>query len=609
MYEICRLIFMLFNWSYFGSMPGNEVASAFFYGLLFDISAIAYINLLFIVLHLIPVKLRDRSSYQLFLTILYFITNSAALLANTVDTEYFKFSGKRTGFEFFKIKSETITMFTAYFKDFWYYFVIWVLMIVGLYFFYRLTRKRKQIILGARNISIQTIYGLIVLIIIIIAGRGGFYLKPIRPFDAARFAEPELMSLITNTPHTMIKTIGDDRLPDYDFLPEQELKMLYNPLHISSRHGENMKRVNVMIIILESIGREYIGYYHGGKGYTPFLDSLLGQSLVFKNSFANGKRSIDALPAILSSIPSWMGIPYVNTSYQSNNISSLGKMLAKEGYYTAFFHGGRNGTMAFDSYINVSSFGKYYGMNEYPRKDDFDGGWGIADEPFEQFMIEEINRNNKPFCVALFTLSSHHPYHIPDKHKSKFKDGSLPIHKAVRYSDYALKQFFETASRMPWYNNTLFVITADHTAESITSYYQTMIGKYAVPVVFYKPGQKLVADTNRVVQQIDIMPSILDYLNYPNKYFAFGNSVFDTTSPGWAVQFNDNLWQILKYPDFFVFNANNAIGFYNFENDKFLKQNLIHKVKPESYLTIENELKAIIQSYSRALNRNEMIGK
>ena len=377
----------------------------------------------------------------------------------------------------------------------------------------------------------------------------------------------------------------DDRLPEYNYMTETELIKLFNPVHLPRTGSKSMNKENVIIIILESFGKEYIGFFNNGKGYTPFLDSLLGKSLVFSNSFADGKRSIDAMPAILSSIPSWMGIPYVNTSYQSNNISSLGKILAKEGYYTAYFHGGRNGTMAFDNYINVSAFGKYYGMNEYSQKSDFDGGWGIGDEPFLQFIVKDINRNKHPFCVAFFTLSSHQPYHIPDKYNNKFKGGPLPIFKAIQYADYSLQQFFKTVSTMPWYSNTLFVITADHSAESMSPYYQTMIGKYAVPIVFFKPGTKLIADTKRVVEQIDIMPSILDHLNYPYKYFAFGSSVFDTTMPGRAVQFNEGLLQIVKPPYFFVF-ENKPLGFYNFMSDKMLRQNLIKTVDPVTYSKI-----------------------
>jgi phosphoglycerol transferase MdoB-like AlkP superfamily enzyme len=216
-------------------------------------------------------------------------------------------------------------------------------------------------------------------------------------------------------------TINDDHIPEYNFMTDAEAKKLFDPVHIPRPGIKTLNRENVMIIILESFGKEYIGYFNKGKGYTPFLDTLFTKSLVFKYSYANGKRSIDAMPAVLASIPALMSVPYVNTSYQSNNISSIGKLLNKEGYYTAYFHGGRNGTMAFDNFINVSGFGKYYGMNEYPDKSDFDGGWGISDEPFEQFMVREISRNKQPFCVALFTLSSHQPYHFPAKYKKQIQ--------------------------------------------------------------------------------------------------------------------------------------------------------------------------------------------
>jgi phosphoglycerol transferase MdoB-like AlkP superfamily enzyme len=608
MYEVCRLIFLLFNRQVYIGLPWTDIASAFYYGLLFDISAITYFNVLFILMHIIPNPYRDKRGYQLFLRILYFITNGAALLSNLADAEYFKFCGKRTGFEFFKIKSEIGSMFFSYIEDYWYIVLIWILMLYALHLLYKLTMKGQITILKIKNIIIQSLLAAVLVFAFIIAARGGFYLKPIRPFDAARYAEPELISLISNTPHTIIMTINDDHIDEFDYMSDAEAKRLFDPVHVPRTGNQPMNRQNVMIIILESFGKEYIGYFNRGKGYTPFLDSLMTKSLVFRYSYSNGKRSIDAMPAVLASIPSWMNVPYVNTSYQSNNISSLGKILGKEGYYTAYFHGGRNGTMAFDNFINVAAFGKYYGMNEYPDKSDFDGGWGIADEPFEQFVVQEINRNKKPFCVALFTLSSHQPYHFPAKYKNMFKGGPLPIHIAVEYADYSLRKFFETMSHMPWFSNTLFVITADHSAESITPYYQTMMGKFEVPIVFYKPGTKLLADTNKVVQQIDIMPSVLDYLAYPRKYFAFGSSVFDSVSEGMAVQFNMGLWQMISKSGFLVM-GKEAVGYYEFASDSLLKKNKINDAGPKAYSELETKLKAVKQVYSRALNRNEMIVK
>ena len=220
-------------------------------------------------------------------------------------------------------------MFLSYLEDFWYVILIWLSMLFALYLLYKLTLKHSYsgLKLKIKDIIIQSIMGVILLFVFGIAARGGFYLKPIRPFDAARFAEPELISLITNTPHTMVMTMNDDHITEYKFMTDEMAKKLFNPFHIPVASIKGMKKENVMIIILESFGKEYIGFFNKGKGYTPFLDSLLGKSLVFNYSYSNGKRSIDAMPAILSSIPSWMDIPYVNTSYQSNNISSLGKIL------------------------------------------------------------------------------------------------------------------------------------------------------------------------------------------------------------------------------------------------------------------------------------------
>ena len=202
------------------------------------------------------------------------------------------------------------------------------------------------------------------------------------------------------------------------------------------------------------------------KGYTPFLDSLMGHSKSFTYAIANGRKSIDGLPSVISSIPS-LGVPYFLSPYSGNRINSLASLLGAEGYHTSFFHGAPNGSMGFNAFMNLAGVDHYYGMDEYGNADDFDGLWGIWDEPFLQFYADKLNTFPEPFMSSFFSVSSHHPFEIPDEYEDRFEGGPLPIHRCIQYTDFALKRFFEKASTMPWYKNTLFVITADHTSSNI----------------------------------------------------------------------------------------------------------------------------------------------
>ncbi len=134
------------------------------------------------------------------------------------------------------------------------------------------------------------------------------------------------------------------------------------------------------------------------------------QGLTFTNAFANGKRSIEALPSILSSLPAIMDNAFVTSLYSSNPIESLAAILKNKGYQTSFFHGGKNGTMGFDNFTKLVGIDAYFGLNEYPNEEDYDGNWGIYDEPYLQYFCNQISLMKEPFFTSVFTLSSHHPY-------------------------------------------------------------------------------------------------------------------------------------------------------------------------------------------------------
>jgi phosphoglycerol transferase MdoB-like AlkP superfamily enzyme len=338
---------------------------------------------------------------------------------------------------------------------------------------------------------------------------------------------------------------------------------------------------------------------------TPFLDSLMAQSLTFTNAFSNGKKSIEGIPAITASIPTWMNEPYITSAYGSNQAQSIASLLKTEGYYTAFFHGATNGSMGFDAFANLSGYTDYYGRYEYSNDEDYDGSWGIWDEEFLQYTAQTLNKKQEPFFATLFTLTSHHPYKIPSKYESKFKEGVYDNAKCISYADYSLKYFFETIKKMPWYNNTLFVLCADHTGISGDKFYENKIGNNTIPIIYFMPNSELKGFDTTITQQIDIMPSILQYLNYNKPFYSFGKSVFDTTANHFAFTFNSGIYQYTNNNYTLEFDGEKATGLFQYKKDSLLKNNLI---KTEKMVANELELKtkAIIQTYQQSLINNKM---
>lgn len=312
---------------------------------------------------------------------------------------------------------------------------------------------------------------------------------------------------------------------------------------------------------------------------------------------------------MLASLPSWMNTAFIISPYAADNFTGMAELLGKQGYSTAFFHGGHNGSMGFDKFCEKGDFEHYYGMKEYNNNADYDGTWGIRDEQYFQYFAKNIDTLHQPFFATIFSISSHHPFAIPSKYKKRFvqKSGEIPIMKCIEYSDLSLKEFFEIVSKMPWYDSTLFVITGDHTGPSADPYYSNRLGMYEIPIVFYMPNSKLKGKSHMTVQQIDIMPSILDYLHYPQQYFSFGVSVFDTThyASHYAINYLNDVYQIERNPYCLQMVGNKVKGLYNYQKDSMLQNNLAH-TSLQVRDSLASMLRAVVQTYNYSIIHNEM---
>lgn len=611
-YSICRILFYGFNYSYFSDLNIGQLFSILVFGIRFDLSVIILTNFLFIILYNLPFAFREKTGYRSLLKWLFISVNSIAIFSNCLDFTYFQYTLKRSNASVFNFLSKGIgndlfQLLPTLMADYWFIFIIGGIFIYTISYFYK--RTEKSVLLNWTNTEykLQSIVFISSITLSVIAYRGGFQLKPISTVTAGEYTTVKNISLVLNTPFSILKTLDAPSIEPstaWEITDETELKKLYNPYY-QAQNGD-FKKLNVVIIALESFSKEFVGALNNREtDCTPFLDSLIGESLTFTDAYSNGKTSIDGIPSIVASIPTWMNEPYITSPYGTNQMNSLAGLLKKQGYYTAFFHGGTNGTMGFDAFSNIAGYDNYYGRTEYNNDTDFDGNWGIWDEEFMQYTANTINKKQQPFFATLFTLTSHHPYPIPKKYKRKFKEGKLPIEKSIRYTDFALKRFFESAKKMPWYHNTLFILCADHTGISADPYYYNKVGNYAIPIIYYMPNGILKSMDSTITQQIDIMPSVLDYLNYPSSYFSFGNSVFDTTVQHFALTYNNNVYQYMQDNYVLQFDGDNVSDLYNYKKDSLLKNDLIKKEKDITQ-KMENSVKAIIQTYQQSLINNTM---
>lgn len=615
LFTLCRIGFYLYNTEFFPGMTLSNFLTILAGGLRFDLTIVLYLNLLMIVMMIIPFDFRYNKIYQGIIKYKFFVLNGAAMVANLADFIYYKFTLRRTTADIFKEFEEGPAggVFFQFLFDYWHVTVFFIALVIIMVYLYNKIELR-----GPFMNNRIAYYSLGVLAIPLIAylviggGRGGFRhsTRPITLSNAGAYvSNPNETNIVLNTPFSVFRTMKRTQIQKVNFFETlPALDSIYTPVHTPT-DTIPFTNENVVIIILESFSREFIGALNKDKkdytGYTPFLDSLIQHSKTFEYSFANGRKSIDGPPAAVAGMPS-LGSPFVLTAYANNRYQSLASILREKGYHTSFSIGHPNGAMGYTAFTRTAGFEDYYGLDEYGNSDDYDGIWGIWDHKFFPFFVDKINENKKPFFATLFSTSSHHPFKVPAGFEGRFKGGEQPILKCVEYTDYALKEMFAKMAKEPWFKNTLFVITADHCSSDIVfDESRTTWGLFAVPVIFYKPDNSLAGHEHAIVQQTDIMPSVLGYLHYDKPYLAFGRDIFREQTEPMAFNFRD-MYNLLMDDYLLTFDGKTAIGLYNFKTDKFLKENIIAQ-QQEVVQRMEQKIKAILQQHNNRLIENKLL--
>ena len=624
MFMVCRLAYFVENWSSFAPYMSWELACGMLRGgLVFDTSALLYLNALYLLLTLLPLHIKERGAWYMAAKWTFIVPNAVGIAMNLADAVYFTYTGRRTTatvFSEFGNESNIAAIVGSEFLRHWYLVLLFAAMVYALWRLFRVPDDARRNRLAPYYV-VQAAAMLLMVPLAIIGMRGSaaFGTRPITISNANQYVNRAIeSSVVLNTPFALMRTVGKPTHVVPDYMSDDEMAATYNPVHDAVADSA-MRRKNVVIIIAESLGKEYSRFFNpqldGGAytGYTPFVDSLAARSLTFRHSFANGRISMDANPSVLSGIP-MMVEPFVLSSASLNDVDGLPSLLRDFGYTSAFFHGGHNITMGFSAFAHSIGFDRYVGLNEYEQSpkyggySDFDGKWAIFDEPFLQFCADEMELMREPFVATVFTATSHHPYPIPAKYKDRYpEEGGLEILKCIRYADMSLRRFFDRMRQMPWYDNTLFVIVADHTNESCHAEYKTDLGLFAIPILFFTPDGSIVPEVrdDLIAQQTDILPTVLGYLGCPRQYVAFGCDLLSTPAADtFAVSYNNGIYQLAKGDFLLQFDGTATCGVYAFKTDPLLRDNLVGRCASQHEM--EHLLKAIIQQYMQRMVQNRL---
>lgn len=534
-YALTRILFYQFNKSSLAIHSNFELLSAFLLGFRFDVWVVFATMLPLFFLEAARLKSKSaalRAASNSYAWLVLFL-HAILLFFEIADCEYFRFTGRRTTLGILSLSSDALQQSTQLLFNYWHVPALTIALVAILAFLWGKTRHADP----AEWRSISTVKVAFITLAGICIGvlglRGGLQTKPIVPAHAMQLGNSTLAALALSTSFQLTRSFENRELSKLNFFSSSAEARKILELPPGEFAPVSLKGSNVVVLIVESLSQEYMGYLNPEANFTPFVNELAKKSLYFDHAYANGRQSIDALPSIFATLPSVVGEPFITSQYSSVQIPGLGKVLVDNGYETAFFHGAKNGSMFIDSMAQLFGFQKYFGRSQFPAGDKyFDGSWGIYDEPFLQFALEKIDTFAQPFALGVFTLSSHNPYRVPDHLKAQLPEGRHAFHQSLAYADYALRKFFEEAEKKPWYKNTLFVITGDHTSESESELFKQEQSIYRVPLMFFDPSGRLApALSKRIVQHSDIFPTLVDLLDLPVLSAAqlplpFGQNVF-----------------------------------------------------------------------------------
>lgn len=619
-FSFSRLFYYLTNMSSYPDVSAVHLLEMLYGGIRFDMTALLYLNSVYLLMELLPLRLRGNATYQQIARWFYWIPNGLAIVVNCVDMVYMQFTGRRTTITFFTEFQNDNNLAQIFFTSalqYWYVTLFGLAMLALMVLLTRRTIHADDSRRPAMYYCSESALFALSVYFIVIGIRGGFgaFTRPIALSNALQYTNhPNETNIVLNTPFALMRSSEGQVFPTLHYFEEEELEKIMSPVHQPSANRVLQKK-NIVVFILESFSKEYIGYFNRDldngtyRGYTPFLDSLAAHSLTFPLTLATGRKSIDAMPSVLSSIPMIIS-PYILTPYSTDNVASLASYLGAKGWQTGFFHGAPNGSMGFLAYSRSCGFEAYYGKDEYNNDADYDGYWAIWDEEFMQFFGRTMSTMKEPFMTALFTASSHHPFQVPERYEGVFPEGTHPLHRCIGYSDHALRRFFEFARTQPWYENTLFVITADHTNVLTHPEYTTDKGRYEVPIIFFDPQMDeslRTRERNFPVAQTDILPSVLEYIGYDEPYFAFGqDAIMSDKKVPYVVNYNNPVYQIFSDSLMMQFDGKEVIGLYNFQEDRLLQHNILSRINEPAPQEMLRYLQATIQQYVTRIKENRL---
>lgn len=594
-YTLLRLCFYWLNSDLTGNVSGSRLLHICLYGMRFDLSALLWLNIPFILMRFLPVPFAMNRRWLKAGNIVFGIVNSFGLLATITDLALFRYTGARMRFDALAGwlgEGNIAGIVVSYFAECWWVFLLAIIFVwATLWCALRFKPVGKPFPIKGKwaRYGLQTAALGVAATVCIFGMRGVFKGHPLKISDAINAVDNmSQVPIVQNTPFCIIRTIGKgtDQLEPVRFYSDQELARIRSSVHHPDTTATAIaKGKNIFVIIMESGGAYWSDrlnvYPHGRQeSLMPFLDSLAAKSLTVKNIFASGKGTIDGITTIFGGFPAVSPFMYMTSPYSSNRFDSPARLLSESGYSTKFYLGSEPGSCNLDQFLQISGFKEVTSRNSLPNDDDYDGAWGIFDHAMGAFAARDLSKLHQPFFAGWLTLNPHMPFKVPSGWKPDgYKSAAGTASQAAEYVDRSLRNFFEEARKQPWYDNTVFIITSDHgTRDFPKTPHDTDWIQPHIFFIVYAPDGSIPLGTvdDRVMSQHDIAPTLLGMAGYSKPFVALGSDVFSDSHAPYALNIINGSVQVMstRYLAKFTPDMKKLEAFYDIRKDPTLKKSL-----------------------------------
>ena len=599
LFLIFVLVFQIFRiaiyYSYrdlFNNLDFLKLTESLFLGLRFDLSSTSILLFIPIVLLIFPLRITGQLFFRRFVASVIYLELAAMIIFLISDYMYFSFVKRHITNELLFLLNDSEYLMTEVSVKLLPIIFLIVLTIVFYPLFLKVTCPKKP------EVQRSMLSFVLILLVLIVVGRGGFQRKPIAVIDAYQYGSASQGHLILNgiftASHFSIsskfieRTAGEEKL----YLDTLNLPVSTNPDYPLERtnvqSGMSPKK-NVVMIMIESLSFKYIDYL-SGQNYrvTPNIDRFARNGLVFENFFANGQRSVDGVQSILTGIPPLPGMPDITAL--SVNYSSLGQLASDNHYRTIFLTTTLRESFSMDLIAGAAGFDDYHGLEDYPLLLNY---IDAADRPlgwdYEAFMylLKQLEGEKSNYVAFVNPCSDHTPFARMQEPFNQYEHGTDTeggYLNMLHYTDWALGEFINEYKKRKDFEETVFIITADHALphfQGVEPY-----GKFRIPLIIYSPKNISPGRSQMFASQIDLFPTIIKLLDFEGKYSAIGKNILDTEK-SFAVVKDGALLEIFSKEGFLVHNLKSVLEFQPVDalSDEFTKTKLASKAVAFDHLT------------------------